>query len=371
MEGSQAQDTIRQRTSITSTSSHGGSSSPSSSSYSRPTMARNPPFLPTPLEAAALLLYPIILTFGTLFSLLSPQVRNAPYIPALQAHSQDPGLSPSYFARKSNVFNVYFVKRGWAWVSLAFFVFLFTHPAVRTAQQKTRAMVRWGLVTTWWVLVTQWCFGPALIDRSFLFTGGRCELAEAKLEAGAGVTGKDVFTAVACKTAGGKWRGGHDISGHVFLLVLGSYFLLQEVGWVYLNHWKRGAAGGVIELRDERSIIMHDGAVKSATVEGERDHSEGGEAAHPRNAWNALALGGKLAGGVFVLSLWMILMTAIFFHTWIEKVCPAILFLSAPFMLTHFTQLTGLLVASAGLYAIYILPRVAPPLRAIIGLPGI
>lgn len=331
--------------------SEGGSSSPSSSRRRR-TMARNPPFLPTPLEAAALLLYPIILTFGTLFSLLSPQVRNAPYFPAMQAHSQEPGLSPSYFARKSNVFNVYFVKRGWAWMSLAFFVFIFTHPAVRTGQQKTRAMVRWGLVTTWWVLVTQWCFGPALIDRSFLFTGGKCELAEAKLEAGAGVTGKDIFTAVACKTAGGKWRGGHDISGHVFLLVLGSYFLLQEVGWVYLNHWKRGAAGGVVELRDERSIIMHDGAVKSATVEGERDGSEGGETARPRSAWDALALGGKLAGGVFVLSLWMILMTAIFFHTWIEK-------------------LTGLLVASGGLYVIYILPRIVPPLRAIVGLPGI
>lgn len=315
-------------------------------------MARNPPFLPTPLEAAALLVYPIILTFGTLFSLLSPQVRNAPYFPALQAHSQDPVLSPSYFARKSNVFNVYFVKRGWAWVSLAFFVFVFTHPAVRAGQQKTRALVRWGLVTTWWVFVTQWCFGPALIDRSFLFTGGKCDLAEAKLEAGADVSGKDFFTAVACRTAGGNWRGGHDISGHVFLLVLGSYFLLQEVGWVYLNHWRRGAAGGVIGLRDERSIIMHDGAIKSASVEGERGHSDGEEGGRPRNAWDALALGGKVAGAVFVLSLWMILMTAIFFHTWIEK-------------------LTGLLVASAGLYVIYIIPRVLPPLRVIVGLPGI
>lgn len=316
-------------------------------------MARNPPFLPTPLEAAALLVYPIILTFGTLFSLLSPQVRNAPYYPALQAHSQDPVLSPSYFARKSNVFNVYFVKRGWAWVSLAFFVFVYTHPAVRTAQQKTRALVRWGLVTTWWVLVTQWCFGPALIDRSFLYTGGKCDLAEAKLDEGADVSGKDIFTAVACRAAGGSWRGGHDISGHVFLLVLGSYFLLQEVGWVYLNHWRRGSAGSVIGLRDERSIIMHDGAVKSASVEGERDHSAGEEErARPRNPWDALAIGGKVAGAVFVMSLWMILMTAIFFHTWIEK-------------------LTGLLVASAGLYLIYILPRVVPPLRAVVGLPGI
>ncbi|KAL1853231.1 hypothetical protein Daus18300_011879 [Diaporthe australafricana] len=359
MEDSEAHNT-RSRKSMASSSNRANGSlpsdrpaSPSPHGGSLSTKARNPPFLPTPLEAAALLLYPILLTFGTLFSLLSPQVRNAPYIPALQAHSQDPSLSPSYFARKSNVFNVFFVKRGWAWVSLAFFVFLFTHPAVsRSARQKTRGLIRWGLVTTWWVLVTQWCFGPALIDRSFLFTGGKCDVAEARLEAGTDFSKKDIFTAVACKTAGGKWRGGHDISGHVFLLVLGSYFLLQEVGWVYLHHWQRWAAGGVIELRDERSVIMHDGAVKSAAVEGERDHSEGGETIRPRGAWEALALGGKLAGAVFVMSLWMILMTAIFFHTWIEK-------------------LTGLLVASAGLYAIYILPRFVPPLRAIVGLPGI
>lgn len=50
---------------------------------------------------------------------------------------------------------------------------------------------------------------------------------------------------------------------------------------------------------------------------------------------------------------------------------PFTLFPSSPVMLTHFSQLTGLLVASAGLYAIYILPRIVPPLRAIVGLPGI
>lgn len=298
----------------------------SSSSSRRTTTAssnpRNPPFLPTPNEAALLLTYPVVLAFGTLFSLLSPTVRNAPYDHVLQAHSQDPAFSPSYFARKSNVFNVFFVKRGWGWISLAFFVFLYTHPATATAQRRLRGMVRWGLVTTWWVLVTQWCFGPALIDRSFRFTGGKCELADARLDAGEART-TDIFTGVACKAAGGKWRGGHDISGHVFLLVLGSYFLAQEVGWVYLNHWRRGSAGPV-SLRDDRSVLMHDGAVKSAAVEAERLTA----VAEHRvlSAWEALGLGGKVAGSVVVLSWWMLLMTAIYFHTWFEKVrvlpCP-------------------------------------------------
>lgn len=277
---------------------------------------RNPPFLPTPIEAALLLAYPLLLSFGTLFSLLSPTVRNAPYDPFIQAHSQDPSLSPSYFAHKKNIFNVFFVKRGWAWISLAFFIFLFTHPATANAQRRARALVRWGLITTWWVLVTQWCFGPALIDRGFRFTGGKCEVATANINADQ-ASGKDIFTGVACRAAGGRWYGGHDISGHVFLLVLGSYFLVQEVGWAYLYHWRRGAAGPVA-ISDERSVVMQDGAVKSAAVEAERfaDVVE----VRVFSAWEALGLGGKVAGGVVALSWWMILMTAIYFHTWFEKV---------------------------------------------------
>lgn len=139
---------------------------------------------------------------------------------------------------------------------------------------------------------------------------------DAKIELGHTISGKDIVTAVACKAAGGKWTGGHDISGHVFLLVLGSYFLLQEVGWVYLNHWRRSSPGSA-SIRDERTVVMHDGAVKSAAVEADAEHVEH----RVTSAWEALGLGGKIAFGVITLSWWMLLMTAIFFHTWIEKVC--------------------------------------------------
>lgn len=141
---------------------------------------------------------------------------------------------------------------------------------------------------------------------------------DAKIQLGQDISGKDIVTAVACKAAGGKWTGGHDISGHVFLLVLGSYFLLQEVGWVYLNHWRRGSAGSV-SIRDERTVVMHDGAVKSATVEV--DQFADSVEHRVTSAWDALGLGGKIASGVVAMSGWMLLMTAIFFHTWIEKVC--------------------------------------------------
>lgn len=299
---------------------------------------RNPPHLPTPLESLALLVYPAILAFGAVFSALSPQTRAAPYDVTGQSHVQS--SAPSYFARKNNLFNTLFVKRGWAWVTVAFAVFVLTHPAAAAAPaRRLRAAARWAAVTAWWLLVTQWCFGPALIDRGFRFTGGRCQDAKAAVDDGAH-DARDLVTAVACKAAGGRWAGGHDVSGHVFLLVLGSWFLLQEVFWVLVR------AGGVAGRRDDRTVVLDDGAVKGAGVEVDRD------AGDEKPPSNHLGLGAKFALGVVAACLWMLLMTAIYFHTWFEK-------------------LTGLIVAFLGIYPIYYLPRWVPALRAVIGLPGV
>lgn len=167
---------------------------------------------------------------------------------------------------------------------------------------------------------------------------------------------KQLLTAVACKAAGGKWKGGHDISGHVFLLVLGTAFLMQEVGWPALRFcgW----------LAEERCVVMPDGAVKSASVESETGAGEG--AGEP-----VFNIGGKTAIGVMSLGLWMLLMTAIYFHTWFEKVGVDHLLLVYYDRLTLLSQLTGLLTATIGVYAIYYVPRFVPALRGAIGLPGI
>ncbi|KAI1426962.1 inositol phospholipid synthesis and fat-storage-inducing TM-domain-containing protein [Xylaria sp. FL1777] len=305
------------------------------------TTTRSSPFLPTPLESLFLAVYPTILVFGTLFSVLSPETRSAPYDAARQSHVQ--AQAPSYFARKDNLFNVLFVKRGWLWVTVAFLAFVATHTTFRSVNNNSssrklaRAATRWALVTGWWILVTQWCFGPPLIDRGFRFTGGRCEMARDAVSAGT-ADQKELFTAAACRTAGGSWSGGHDISGHVFLLVLGSCFLAQEVFWVIVRAGSKIAGSG-----DDRAVVMGDGALKGAGVEAEHTAE-----AHERH----LGVGGRFALGVVGLSLWMLLMTAVYFHTWFEK-------------------FTGLLVASTGVYTIYILPRWIPGLRGIVGLPGI
>ncbi|KAI0816721.1 inositol phospholipid synthesis and fat-storage-inducing TM-domain-containing protein [Xylaria sp. FL0064] len=300
------------------------------------TPTRNSPFLPTPLETIFLAIYPSILLLGTLFSVLSPETRGAPYDAARQSHVQV--HAPSYFARKDNLFNVLFVKRGWLWVTVAFLAFVATHPTFRRGSRTTaRAATRWALVTAWWVLITQWCFGPPIIDRGFRFTGGKCEVAHDAVDSGT-ADHKELFTAAACRTAGGNWSGGHDISGHVFLLVLGSCFLVQEVGWVVVR-----AGAKIVGSGDDRAIVMGDGAFKGAKVEVEHTAEP-----HERH----LGVGGKFAAGVVGLSLWMLLMTAAYFHTWFEK-------------------LTGLLVASTAVYTVYILPRWIPALREVVGLPGV
>ena len=161
-------------------------------------------------------------------------------------------------------------------------------------------------MTLWWLFVTQWFFGPAIIDRGFKLTGGKCDLVEL---ADAGVIEMDsaeqFVTGVACKAVGGKWKGGHDISGHVFLLVLGSMFLLEEV----LNVVWRSA-----KAREERTIVMNDGAIKSAFIES---HPENLTAAERSGEWTIAT---KVVIGVAVLSVYMLLMTAAYFHTWFEKV---------------------------------------------------
>ncbi|KAL6713518.1 hypothetical protein ACLMJK_008983 [Lecanora helva] len=275
--------------------------------------------LPTPPELLLLLTYPLTLTLGSLYSLLSPTTRHAPYDPLTQSHPTS--HAPSYFALKHNILNDYFVKVAWFWVTLAYAWFLAlsptTGPTIQSKNgwvltpQRLRGILRWVLVTTWWALVTQWCFGPGLIDRGFRVTGGVCKLSD-RLEGKAG-SGR------ACKALGGEWRGGHDISGHVFILVLGSAFLGFE-GWL--------GKGRVDKVHGEGS------------VGGDEEEEEGG------GSWG---MGMPLV--VMGFSWWMLLMTAAFFHTWFEK-------------------FTGLLTAYAGIFVVYFLPKAIPAMRNVVGIPG-
>lgn len=270
------------------------------------------PFLPTMMESLLLALYPTTLLIGSLYATFDPATRASPYVMAQQSH--DPAFAPSYFAKKSNLFNQIFVKRGWFWISLSYFFFVLTHSAVSgspmvATKKRIQGALRWGVATTWWVLVTQWCFGPPIIDRGFTMTGGACEFVEmVKKDKGLTTPGQRFVSGMACKAHGGKWYGGHDISGHVFLLVLGSFFLFEEVLF---------AISKASRAKEERVVLMGNGEMKPA------------DAALPvidrvdldaelESPWDA---GVKVALCVGALSIWMLLMTAAYFHTWFEKVC--------------------------------------------------
>lgn len=144
---------------------------------------------------------------------------------------------------------------------------------------------------------------------------------------------REVFTHAACKATGGTWRGGHDISGHVFLLILSSAMLWLELLPAVLR---------MEGLREARRIRTQDGLNRSAAVESD-DRAQ---------AATDLGVGIQVSLVVAVMSWWMLLMTAAYFHTWFEK-------------------LTGLLVAFSAIYLVYFLPRAIPALRRVLGMPGV
>lgn len=304
------------------------------------------PWLPTPLEAILFSLFPGTLILGSLFSTLSVNDKITPYIATLQSYA--PENAPSYFAKKSNIFNVYFVKIGWIWITAAFFLFVASHkslgPSLQLTKRRIQAIARYACVTLVWIGVTQWFFGPALIDRGFRLTGGQCgvmlsndPLSEAKKAEMSDL--REALSHAACKAAGGRWMGGHDISGHVFLLMLGSGTLWFELLPV-VARW----AG----VREARRISSGNGRILSASEEtASQNRGSKGNVEVPRE----LGAGAKVALGVAAMSWWMLLMTAAYFHTWFEK-------------------FTGLVAATTALYAVYFLPRAVPVLRQAVGMPG-
>lgn len=158
----------------------------------------------------------------------------------------------NYYNNKGNIFNQWFVKKGWAWttgVILLFYVAECSKPAFRR-QLLAGAFLRWAAATFWWILFTQWCFGIPIMDKVFLLSGGKCAaITGDRLSsfsdkpqlfqlAGELYESKRISSAT-CRQLKGSWEGGHDPLGHVFLLVHSSLYLFHETkpfwkGWGFL-----------------------------------------------------------------------------------------------------------------------------------------
>lgn len=212
------------------------------------------------------------------------------------------------------------MKIGWLWTTAAFVSLLLFSPLYSpsrppsSSQQETRfrrtlqAVLRYTLVTIAWYLSTQWFFGPAIIDRGFVATGGKCERAlEAVRKMGPGGNNptdlETLFTATTCKAAGGAWRGGHDISGHVLMLVLATGLLTFE-------------AVGASTPAFLSQFVTDAGRERKASDADKASPPESSETGGLARSWTL-----RLVWGVIGLGWWMLFMTAIWFHTWLEKVC--------------------------------------------------
>jgi Inositol phospholipid synthesis and fat-storage-inducing TM len=320
------------------------SSSPSPESSSLPSTSRPSPHI--------LLVYPAILALGSLFSILSPSASastlSAPLAPGVASDINTPRTPQTlnYFAGKQNILNLYFVKVGWFWTTLAFASLQLTatstskqpQPSTRNTNHIFQALLRYSLITLTWIITTQWFFGPALIDRSFTSTGGRCVPLSHRHTSTPLTSGFDlstIATNLSCKASGGKWLGGHDISGHFFMLVLSSAFLFLEF---FISESQTQATHPHIS-REAAARIAAD------TTEEEKRALGGWES---EGAIKARVWTQYLVWGVIVLDVWMLLMTAIWFHTIFEK-------------------LSGLVLASASVWAVYFLPRFLPAWRGVVG----
>ncbi|TFK54097.1 hypothetical protein OE88DRAFT_1695242 [Heliocybe sulcata] len=185
----------------------------------------------------------LVVAVGTLYSVVYATYLDTsnPAITSLPHHL----AATDYFASKTNPLNVYFIKYAWAWTSLAFFALFVTSPE---KAQTWERVGKWLAETGVWMVFTSWFFGPALLERLIAASGGECVV---QLPSGYLLSVPDeycytkssispashpsLFAASLLVPEAGdlnmkpRLRRGHDVSGHVFLLVMSTLFLVDQL----------------------------------------------------------------------------------------------------------------------------------------------
>lgn len=225
----------------------------------------------------------------------------------------------NYYNDKNNLFNQYFVKKGWAWTTMVI-IFFYAVVVLRRKNEPSQrvlitAIARYFAATLWWALFTQWCFGLPIMDRVFVYTGGKCVVPDGKhwahlFEEIDGMFHSQKVSSFACRSLRGSWEGGHDPLGHVFLLVHSSLYLFFEIK-PYWRGWSQFRRN-IERLRGPN---------------------------FPAKLVDTLNTTPQIAA-VMLMALWwfMLLMTNMYFHLIAEK-------------------LVGLLFGYAAIGVVYILPR--------------
>ncbi|KAF7315536.1 hypothetical protein MIND_00068900 [Mycena indigotica] len=181
--------------------------------------------------------------YGTYLDTSNPLLTHLPH-PLSQTHR---------FASKGNPLNVYFIKKAWGWTSAAFILAWITGtPSTRSL----RRLSRWLTATGTWLLFTAWFFGPGLLERVILVSGGECvvplpdgqplvlpaEYCHTRTtispETHASFFTSQSLTLPTDWRATPRLRKGHDVSGHIFLLTLSVLLLAQQISPSFsLTRW--------------------------------------------------------------------------------------------------------------------------------------
>ncbi|SNX86423.1 related to SCS3 - protein required for inositol prototrophy [Melanopsichium pennsylvanicum] len=265
----------------------------------------------------------------------------------------------NYWANRKNIVNQIFVKKAWLWTTFAWALQLFflrlapqsAPVATRTSLVKPRqsapvgsridhkkdkdspssssassassaaaatitspvsiSVLRYIFATSFWLLFANWFFGPPLAERILTYTGAVC-VPNTELQSPidelycrtrtplSSSSHPALFSASSSsKTIRPMWRGGHDISGHTFIMVLSSLLLLEDIAPYLAQLLGRGSL---------RKFLFQGQQYSNAFVPG-------------RVLWTMKAKAAVAATLALVgLWSWMLWNTAIYFHTPQEKV---------------------------------------------------
>ncbi|CAO1620413.1 unnamed protein product [Jaminaea pallidilutea] len=225
------------------------------------------------------------------------------------------------------------------------------------ASPLAKSFLRWVVATSCWLTFAVWLFGPPLMHRILTSSGGICVPRSDTLSGFSNPSGSassapkvsmpqsgiddafcyagprgisreerpDLFRAahavVTDSVAGGRlkgsWQGGHDASGHVFILMLSSLLLLEEAT-PYLSYYGQAVLPAALSARLSPLLPR--------SLRAKRDPYRGPRALPSIAATTATLI----LVGLWVFSL---VNTSLYFHTPAEKASGALFALVSWFVL--------------------------------------
>ena len=233
--------------------------------------------------------------------------------------------SPPWFAAKTNLLNVVFVKWSWAWSSVILFAFIVCSAYVYTSASRQllkRHVLRLLYATSWWFVCTKILMMITKMKTSYCMIKASVNRSEYNTSYTTGTQlGGDSISQRDCEKLGHQWVPGLDISGHVFILVLINLMAMEEAA--AFRGWDRLAAHlADVERRHSHALPIESLSPALRAVPHELAHRM--LAAHTlltplvRVLFVALAL-------LSLVADWSLVLTAVYYHTMPSKVLGCLL----------------------------------------------